>query len=207
MLLEVVFVDGARENRLKPILKYCCCTRAFAKQSSSRISVVRCWLFLIRVLGETKFQHSNNKQQVHFWRYRSTCGIVHSLFLQRYNGKQTSELHDMHHFLSFCERSLAKQGSSRISVVRCCCFCLRSLAKQSPNIKTIRKRSTFLRYRSPYGDCPFMFFTTVQWNTDLGATRHALNLKQWLEERPIHTFRNRKKQSLILSYTVWKKRC
>ena len=83
----------------------------------------------------------------------------------------------MHQFLSFCAWSLAKQGSSRISVVRCCCFCLRSLAKQSPNIKTIRKRLTFLRYRSPCGDCPFTFFTTVQWNADLGATRHALNLK------------------------------
>jgi hypothetical protein len=66
MLLEVVFVDGPEENRVKPILKCGFCTRALAKQSSSRISVARCWLFWFMVLGKTKFQHKHNKQKFNF---------------------------------------------------------------------------------------------------------------------------------------------
>jgi len=80
MLWGVVFVDCPEETKVKPILKCCFCTRSLAKQRSSRISVVRCWLFWFMVLGETTFQHKKNKHQVNFWRYRSPCGIVRSRF-------------------------------------------------------------------------------------------------------------------------------
>jgi hypothetical protein len=44
------------------------CARFLAKQGSSRISVVRCLLFLFTVLGETESQHKHSMQKVNFFK-------------------------------------------------------------------------------------------------------------------------------------------
>ena len=44
------------------------CAWSLAKQGSSRISVVRCLLFLFTVLGETESQHKHNTQKVNFFK-------------------------------------------------------------------------------------------------------------------------------------------